>query len=230
MRDDDAGADDFRIDGHGAAVLERADVIFSFDANNDTIQIASSRSLSLRYDNSLDLDGDGNLDTVLFTSSGSAYVIIDDYVTTSATNIRIFANATPLRGFTEASFGTTSGGQSRSNILVGKNGEVDKFEIDIVTEIGVGNADIIHRFDKAGGDKIKLVATGGAPAFNGVIHFDSNADWNGDGTKDTILHVNGRALAIILGQSITNWAVDDFEDGTVTGVSELDFTALPDIS
>jgi hypothetical protein len=210
--------------------LERADVIFSFDANNDTIQIASSRSLSLRYDNSLDLDGDGNLDTVLFTSSGSAYVIIDDYVTTSATNIRIFANATPLRGFTEASFGTTSGGQSRSNILVGKNGEVDKFEIDIVTEIGVGNADIIHRFDKAGGDKIKLVATGGAPAFNGVIHFDSNADWNGDGTKDTILHVNGRALAIILGQSITNWAVDDFEDGTVTGVSELDFTALPDIS
>ena len=89
---------------------------------------------------------------------------------------------------------------------------------------------LANRFDKAGGDKIKLVATGGAPAFNGVIHFDSNADWNGDGTKDTILHVNGRALAIIHGQSIDSWVTSDFEDGTVTSVSELDFTVLPDIS
>ena len=75
-----------------------------------------------------------------------------------------------------------------------------------------------------------ILSTGGAPAFIGVIHFDSNADWNGDGTKDTILHVNGRALAIIHGQSIDNWVASDFEDGTVTGVSELDFTVLPDIS
>jgi hypothetical protein len=135
-----------------------------------------------------------------------------------------------LNNLLTGEFSTTAGSSSQANILVGTTGSVDKFEIDIVTEIGVGNADIIHRFDKVGGDKIKLVATGGAPAFNVVIHFDSNADWNGDGTKDTILHVNGHALAVIHGQSISSWATDDFEGGTVTGVSELDFTALPDVS
>ena len=45
-------------------------------------------------------------------------------------------------------------------------------------------------------------------------------------------HIIAQVIAapLIRGQSITNWAMDDFEDGTVTGVSELDFTALPDIS
>ena len=167
-------------------------------------------------------------------SNGGAYVILDDYVVTPATTAPLVAVMTfggqQIAGLTAAEFSTTAGSAPQANILVGATGSVDTFEIDIITEIGVGNADIIHRFDKAGGDKIKLVAIGGAPAFNGVIHFDSNADWNGDGTKDTILHMDGHALAIIHGQSITNWAADDFKDGRVTGVSALDFTALPDIS
>ena len=45
-------------------------------------------------------------------------------------------------------------------------------------------------------------------------------------------HIIAQVIAapLIRGQRIAVWVVDDFEDGTVTGVSELDFTALPDIS
>ncbi len=229
----------------GGQAVDDADVIFGFESTDQIVGYLRSDGDStmpaddnliplVRFDQSRDLDGDGQLDTIIMASNGGACVILDDYVVTPATTAPLVAVMTfggqQIAGLTAAEFSTTAGSAPQANILVGATGSVDKFEIDIITEIGVGNADIIHRFDKAGGDKIKLVATGGAPAFNGVIHFDSNADWNGDGTKDTILHMNGHALAIIHGQSITNWAADDFEDGTVTGVSELDFTTLPDIS
>jgi len=237
LRGNDQSADEFRIDRKRLKILEEADIIFDFDRGSDTIVINAARSgltTNMRYDSSLDLDGDGNRDTVIMASNGGAYLILDDYVITPATAASVAARinfgSVQLGRLLAGEFSTTEGSNPQANILVGTTGSVDKFEIDIVTEIGVGQADIIHRFDKAGGDKIKLVATGGAPAFNGMIHFDSNADWNGDGTKDTILHVNGRALAIIHGQSIDNWVANDFEDGTVTGVSELDFTVLPDIS
>ena len=75
------GTDDrdvFVVDGHTAKVLEKADLIFGYQPLTDVLKIEKG-SIAIHNDNRFDLDGDGNRDTIIFTSTSSAIAILDNY-------------------------------------------------------------------------------------------------------------------------------------------------------
>ena len=219
--------DRFEVDGDASASLEDADVVFGFEAANDTINI--SATTSLRYDSRFDLDGDGHRDTILFGGNSSAYVILDNYVlgNGAALTSQLRFNDVPVtQNPVVSEFVASDGTAEGRNTLVG-NAFPNDFRIDGTAEAGFALADLIHGFFQTS-DRIALPST-----VSGQIKYDKDSDWNGDGTKDTIIYVTeggvDKTLAILNDVSVVLLATD-FTGGTNITVIEEDLPILPDIA
>ena len=121
------------------------------------------------------------------------------------------------------------------NILVDTSSQ-NAFSIDATAEAGFALADLIHGFSKSEQNKIVMnrIVNGTNYLANGGLAFkyDKDSDWNGDGTKDTIIYITeagvDHTLAILNNVSV-ELVIGDFL-GSVGTVTEEGLRLLPDIA
>ena len=184
-------------------------------------------------------------DTILFSSTASAYVILDDFevgndagddATAAALNGQIsLGNDISPTSLQSGEFERPKGSYEGKDILVG-TAKSDTFIVDTVVETGFNMADVIYGFEKTDGDKIQLSpkTEAGVPvAFTGAIKFDKNKDWNGDKKQDTIIYVeeNGqkKTLAVLNGVSVELDSGDFLGGENITVTEESLLPGLTDI-
>jgi VCBS repeat-containing protein len=173
----------FGVDMHANNKLKLADVIFGFEQNLDTIQVHDTNARSVRADRTRDVDGDGNLDTIIWYEASNnvplALFIIDNFTDENFGDAQLLSanGADRLRSDadpalapipTTGSYYALNGSGKGRDYLIGRDGTADEFSVDLrnVAENTGGksktadgsrfaNADLIHNFDVAT-DKIKI--------------------------------------------------------------------------
>ena len=113
------------------------------------------------------------------------------------------------------------------NILVDTSSQ-NAFSIDATAEAGFALADLIHGFSKSQQNKIVVnrVVNGTNYLANGgfAFKYDKDSDWNGDGTKDTIIYITEAGVdhtPAILNNVSVDLVIGDFL-GSVGTVTEED--------
>lgn len=187
-----------RVDQPSGKGLEYVDVVLNFTSGRiNAVKSTGSRESfrELKYDSRFDFDSDGNNDTIFFVNHGTgptAYAIIDSYTHLEARQI--------------AEYHTTKGSAPRQQILVGKTNQVDTFELQD-TPGKMADANLIFGFED--GDQITIgfqlnqdVFLANSINLGKSIEFDNGQDVTGDGLGDTVIHDDGKVLAVIVGQEI----------------------------
>lgn len=99
---------------------------------------------------------------------------------------------------------TTDGSSATKQTLIGETKRVDTFEIDTHSGNGVEKADLIFGVENSDEIHIGEIANSRDRLDGNTwqLRFDKNKDVTGDGQNDTVIHLAGEALAVIVGRSI----------------------------
>jgi hypothetical protein len=252
--------DSFNVDGHTSAKFRLADIIFGFEFNDDPaqsdkIKVDAGVNVGLRIDRNRDLDGDGNLDTILFFGT-SVVAVIDNFTGALRPGHVLKSNNTSYTGADAATpiasgaFSTLDGGGKGRDYLIGRDNTADNFVIDLRHMAGTtgpqsetadanrfANADIIHNFDTDGADKDKITVKIDSGNYTGSIRVDDRFNIIGaTGTevekKDAIIYeaTSNKVLAVVSDVGDFDWSGITFEDEADTRLSAAVEAHLPDIS
>ena len=223
----------FGVDRHANNKLKLADVIFGFEQGHDVVKVHDGRTLAVRVDRTRDVDGDGNLASIIWYESSTnvplALFILDDFTNvafgdaqlTNSNDVKLSNNAQNTVP-TGAFWSLDDGGKGR-DYLIGRDGTADDFIIDLRYMSGntgpqsktadanrFANANIIHNFDVAN-DTIKIRVEGVALANN--IRVDDRFNIIGGDAEDAIIFetTGNRVLAVLsdVGTGV-DWSTVDF--------------------